>query len=254
MTTHNIEKILTHGGTRHADECLAIAVLRAAGCTAPVEYTFRPSAEDLSNPKVLVLDVGRVFDPQKGNFDHHQDADLPATNVLVLRAFFPEGEQRDLVEQLLFSYVDKVDRGEIVEPTFGPPTLNALVRATNAMEEEQGIMRANVLCHSALDVAWAQAGKMVEDRKRWKSEVTAHGHYAVTQSDSPISGWKDLAEEQEVNYLVSPNLRGGWQVMSRDSERFNIPAHEAQTFRHNSGFLAVYPDRETAEAHAKELA
>ena len=62
--------ILTHPGSSHKDEFLACCVLLAEN---PVPIVRRePGAEDLSDPRVAVVDVGASHDPACGNFDHHQ--------------------------------------------------------------------------------------------------------------------------------------------------------------------------------------
>ncbi len=62
--------ILTHPGSAHKDEFLACSVLLAVH---PVAILRRePTAEDLADPSVAVVDVGHVHEPALNNFDHHQ--------------------------------------------------------------------------------------------------------------------------------------------------------------------------------------
>ncbi len=247
----NINKIITHAGTFHADELLAIAVLRY-GKTIPIERTYTPSETAVDATDVCVLDIGRRYDPDRLNFDHHQDADLPATNLMVLRHFFPAGSVRDKLEKFLFDYVDRVDRGEIVEGRdIQAPTFNAIIRACNALPG--GFDIALGLAQTVFAAMLAKAEKAVADESRWAALLKSDG-VAIDESDDPIAGWHEMAEADGIKFLVTPNKRGGWQIISRDSAQFPIPAHPAQTFRHNSGFLAAYPDKEAALFHAIELA
>ena len=62
--------ILTHPGGSHKDEFLACCLM-LAGHAVPVVRR-EPTAEDLANPTVAVLDVGGEHAPARGNFDHHQ--------------------------------------------------------------------------------------------------------------------------------------------------------------------------------------
>lgn len=66
----DFDLIVTHPGGSHKDEFLACCVLLAVKPTT-VERR-EPTAEDLSNPKIVVVDVGHEHTPEKGNFDHHQ--------------------------------------------------------------------------------------------------------------------------------------------------------------------------------------
>jgi hypothetical protein len=64
-----VETILTHPGGAHKDDLLAVCVL-AAKHGAPVVRR-EPTAADLADPAVAVVDVGGEHDPAKMNFDHH---------------------------------------------------------------------------------------------------------------------------------------------------------------------------------------
>ena len=78
-----IETILTHPGGAHKDEFLACSVLLALH---PVPIVRRePTAGDLANPAVAVVDVGGLHQPARHNFDHHQlPKDHPPTCSLSL--------------------------------------------------------------------------------------------------------------------------------------------------------------------------
>jgi hypothetical protein len=68
--------IVTHPGGAHKDEFLACSVLLAE---KPVSISRRePTAADLADPSVAVVDVGHSHDPHLNNFDHHQ---LPREHV-----------------------------------------------------------------------------------------------------------------------------------------------------------------------------
>lgn len=63
-------KILTHPGSAHKDDLLACCVLLAK---SPVSIERRePTADDLADARIAVVDVGDGHAPELGNFDHHQ--------------------------------------------------------------------------------------------------------------------------------------------------------------------------------------
>ncbi|MCB9744410.1 MAG: MYG1 family protein [Alphaproteobacteria bacterium] len=64
-----IHTILTHPGSAHKDDVLAVCVL-AAKHDAPVLRRV-PTPQDLADPGVVIVDVGGVHDPARSNFDHH---------------------------------------------------------------------------------------------------------------------------------------------------------------------------------------
>ncbi|MEZ4365235.1 MAG: MYG1 family protein [Kofleriaceae bacterium] len=61
--------IVTHPGGAHKDDLLAVCVLVALH-DCPVERR-DPTAADLADPEVAVVDVGGDHDPARANFDHH---------------------------------------------------------------------------------------------------------------------------------------------------------------------------------------
>ena len=66
----DIKKIVTHPGGAHKDDFLACSVM-IFHHNVPI-YRREPSAEDIADPSVCVIDVGGEHDPTKHNFDHHQ--------------------------------------------------------------------------------------------------------------------------------------------------------------------------------------
>ncbi len=76
-------QILTHPGGSHKDEFLACCLLLAENPVAIVRR--EPTAEDLADVEIAVVDVGHEHDPARGNFDHHQfPKDHPPTCSLSL--------------------------------------------------------------------------------------------------------------------------------------------------------------------------
>ena len=68
-----VERIVTHPGVAHRDEFLACS-LADAGAVREFNIDRRePTAEELLNPRVLVLDIGGKYEPHLANFDHHQE-------------------------------------------------------------------------------------------------------------------------------------------------------------------------------------
>lgn len=71
--------IATHNGIFHADEVVACAIARVALCYGVTGDEPEPDVEFVRtrNPEVLAncdyfFDVGGVYDPEQGRFDHHQ--------------------------------------------------------------------------------------------------------------------------------------------------------------------------------------
>jgi hypothetical protein len=77
-------KIVTHPGSAHKDDFLATAVLLAVLNEAEV-FRQEPTQEDLDDPNTYVIDVGFEYDPERHNFDHHQDRSLPCAFHLIMQ-------------------------------------------------------------------------------------------------------------------------------------------------------------------------
>lgn len=77
-------KIVTHPGSAHKDDFMAVSVLLATLGEALVERR-EATLEDINDPNTYVVDVGMVFDPENNNFDHHHDPSLPCAFHLVMK-------------------------------------------------------------------------------------------------------------------------------------------------------------------------
>ncbi len=66
----NIRLIVTHSGGAHKDDFLACSLLLNSW---PVTVHRRdPTAKELDDPAVCVVDIGHRHEPERMNFDHHQ--------------------------------------------------------------------------------------------------------------------------------------------------------------------------------------
>jgi len=67
---NTVKTILTHPGGAHKDDFLACCLLLA---TSPAPIVRRnPTALELNDPQVCVIDIGGRHEPELMNFDHHQ--------------------------------------------------------------------------------------------------------------------------------------------------------------------------------------
>jgi hypothetical protein len=77
-------KIVTHPGSAHKDDFLATCVLLATLKNAEV-FRREPNQADLDDINTYVIDVGLEHDPERHNFDHHQDHSLPCAFHLLMQ-------------------------------------------------------------------------------------------------------------------------------------------------------------------------
>ena len=76
-------KIITHPGSAHKDDFMAVSILLATLGSAEV-FRREATSEDLADPDTYVVDVGMEYDLEKHNFDHHQDSTFPCAFHLVM--------------------------------------------------------------------------------------------------------------------------------------------------------------------------
>jgi uncharacterized UPF0160 family protein len=252
LTRHfeNVTKIVTHGSAFHADEIVAIETFKLfTGMDwLKVERVFKVSVEDLQNPDVLVLDIGGDFHHESNNFDHHHDAESQATNCLIMWAVVNDSKLAMKMHPM-YNRISDIDRGLAIA---GPSEFNAIVRNFNTLEN--GFELACQFVRSALEAMVSTAIKAIESESIWNDlEACLNNKVKIEPNGILMPDWKELAKRDGVLLLASPNARGGWQLVSRDSEEINIPSSETQTFRHNSGFMAVYKSALDALSHAESF-
>lgn len=105
-------KVIVHPGRFHLDEVVAVSLLKLE-CEKNSEELFLrralPTAEELNNPEIWVVDIGGIYDPAFKNFDHHQDRSLECAAVLVAEAILSPEDLKNLKGFL--NAVDQADRG-----------------------------------------------------------------------------------------------------------------------------------------------
>lgn len=69
-----------------------------------------------------------------------------------------------------------------------------------------------------------------------------------------MKDWEKLAKKDGILVLVQPDVDDGYQITSRSINNLVIPKdNKNQDFRHASGFMAVYPNRDTAIHMAQHI-
>jgi uncharacterized UPF0160 family protein len=150
-------KIVTHNGSFHQDEMFAIAALLFIYPEATIVRTRDDKEIETAD---IAVDVGRVDDPSRNKFDHHQEGgagrwpnNVPyASFGLVWKKFGKQvcgGDERvaDLVAKKLVYPIDAQDNGmkmfELTNPTVMPYMFdNALSALTPTWRDKETIDQA----------------------------------------------------------------------------------------------------------------
>lgn len=266
-----IKKIITHPGGAHKDEFLACCVLLANDSVSILRQ--EATDQDLSDPQVVVVDVGHRHEPQLNNFDHHQfprDAEPTCSLSLVLsklgiyedaRSFCPWLEvaewfdcrgPNDTADWL------GLDR-EVVGKLNSPIDITILQGFAKQAEHNPGepiweVMQ--MMGKELVEYITGLRGRIDEVSKIEEVWNLTHGDVGFKvifaprtdpsiQEVSGALGWrvKELGIEEEVYVMVYPDGRGQGYGMKRFNDReeidFSIIEKESDVrFAHARGFIA----------------
>lgn len=259
--SHQIHKIITHPGSAHKDEFLAICLAsHMTGCTN-IERRVVTDA-DLSDPSVMVIDIGRQYNPALNNFDHHHDASLNSSYALVAKHF---GLEKAL--KLSDKAYDTVDIEDREGPVKSAERYGLSVAEYNALSDPIGVaMLSTFSGYQQVPKEMAavmqkmgenmvtRAQEYQPDYERLQADMQIKDvdgvRYFVDSQDKSVAR-EDFAREHEVAIIVSPNSRdGGWKLKRMDDHpRVDFrnaksldeldPAKAPKSFIHANGFLAA---------------
>ena len=241
--------IITHPGSAHFDEVTAISLILATHTDTAFRTERRqPERFELDDPDVWVVDIGRRLEPEKRNFDHHQDANLAASFVLV-------AVHLGLVESLSvmpwWHFKDSVDR-------IGARRSSAIFGAgddlvnRNPMEEWL-VERFASDPESTLPLLRTFGIHLIEDARKlknqiefWKSSrrLVIAGVPAAVGETGETAGLEEFRRVDECppDIIISLDSSGeGWRLFRYEGAPVDfarISDRPEIAFAHNSGFMA----------------
>lgn len=253
-------KIVTHPGSAHKDDFLSVSVLLATLDNAEI-FRREPTNADLDDPNTYVVDVGLELAPERHNFDHHQDHQLPCAFHLVMQhlghhdaamlmfAWYPHMSMMDVSgpyrtaehlgvdSSVLFASSSPID-GYILS-TF------AELESLNCQNPLFDLMKA---IGKNMIVLIERKMKRLERLKKEARVVPVKHLKAVT---SEINNSPKLAMELYLRFLndeqivmsITPSNRGeGWELLRLGNNTIvdfrTIAGSPDVCFVHGSGFLA----------------
>lgn len=269
----NIKKIVTHDGTFHTDELFAIAyILLSAGYDIPVERTRNISEDDFNDPSVYIIDVGFKYQPELNNYDHHQDD--PAVNEfsafgLIFRHF---GEAKGyylessygkdtpaIASNVLTNLVTKIDAWDNGEVTFRDAESSNIIPLQQVFrwfnvdlaDSESQNHAFTVALHIAKNIikgAVNSAYRAHDAVNVWNRRRSILNDQVIV-FDSFCMIWKNRAANQGgVHLAIWPENDSEWVVSTMDNKVLSIAddglPKPRRIFRHKSGFMAKYNNRE----------
>ncbi len=266
-----IQLIVTHPGGAHKDDFLACCLL-AHLHGVPIERR-EPTASDLADPLICVVDVGGDHNPDLNNFDHHQfprDADPLCALSLVLQhlglyedalsfcAWLRPAEWLDTLGPNQAAKLMGIPRTALGALN-SPVDITLLHRFANVKELNQHSPIYQVMCMVGEDIV--NYLKTLRERLDY---LKLHAEYwTIETDDEPIQAMflektdtiandpsfgiytfiESEGKQGQVHALVYPDRRGDGYGMTRynDNQRLNFSQIEAESevrFAHKKGFVA----------------
>lgn len=240
----HIDRIITHDGSFHADEVMAIALLYEHVGERPVHRTRQITEEEMADPTVCVIDVGRRFDPPAHCFDHHQDGTLAASCCLMADYLRDQGlmsvalhvEMASILH--IISDMDCHGNGD-----YNGVQLNWVIRMLDNLDN--GFDRAIALCRDIIRASVRTVADQADSRRIWEAGVDIAPR-ARCCADYPVL-WKRYGS----HFLLLYPDKDMWYVVTHDSRVLPLQPTGRELFMHNSRFTAGYATREDAEECAR---
>jgi hypothetical protein len=239
-------KIITHDGMFHADELLASALIMHVHGSMQVVRTRELTIVELDDTEIWVLDVGGEYIPRDKNFDHHQNSNLPATNILVLEYMLAQEHiSKELFSELvsIFTVVSDIDTRGYEE--FNGFQFNSLIRMFNHIED--GWDKAMLVARSIIESAISTVNAVEESRNIWSRGTIVFPGVKVCDA-FPIH-WKRYKEE---SFLIHSEGEL-WKVHSINSKEYPLVSTGKEKFFHVGKFLAIYTNYDDALEAVKQV-
>ena len=273
--------VATHDGPFHADDVMAVALIRVFyDGEAAVVRTRDPKKIDAAD---LVVDVGALFDPSQGRFDHHQASyQGPRSSAGMILDWLTDtgrigGDLSSSLRTGLMDYIDDVDNGRVApKPTVPcfPRIVEALTHNARSHPEFDAAFEEAV----GLGTSWLRGLRAEHERVLEAKRVVAAAMAKAEASGSRLIEldqyvpWKPVyfengGGEHPTDYVLHPGTDGSWRVVAIPpklgdfGQKRPLPeawagltdeALEAVTgvagsvFCHKNRFIAVFRTREGA--------
>ncbi|MEO5927307.1 MAG: MYG1 family protein [Patescibacteria group bacterium] len=227
----------THLGKFHADDVLAVATLRMLYPDAPIVRT-----RDLEKLKDcdIVVDVGLIYDPENGRYDHHQkDGAGKRTNGIEYSSFglvwkdyglaITDNEEiAKLVDEILVQSVDARDNGQsimIKNPAFNGASnfcLSSILDTFNPtwdepQDHDKAFEDALIMAEVVIKGVVRSCQSVVRAKKQVRQALAERqdSRILVLKQGCP---WQNVvlleSEGADVLYVILPGEEGNWRVQA----------------------------------------
>lgn len=246
--------IITHPGGAHFDEVTAVSLILAVHADTAFSIERRePTPVELEDSDVWVVDIGGRHQPEKRNFDHHQDADCPAAFVLVT-------EYLGLLEAMFvmpwWHFKDSVDRVGPVKSSLkyhaGDDLVNRNPVEIWLMSSFAAAPEASLPMLKSFGAHLIRGARLLKKQiDFWKnsSRLVIAGVPAMLGETRESAGLEEFRrlEENPPDIVISLDRRDdGWRLFRYDGTPvdFSLISDRPEiAFAHQNGFMAKTRER-----------
>lgn len=225
--------IVTHNGNFHADDVFSVAALK---CIFPTFNLIRTRDDEVISQADIVLDVGGVYDPEIGRFDHHQrggagtreDGTPYSSFGLIWKQYGVQICQGNealaaSVDAGLVSTIDAIDCGHVQGVSSGI-SLSHTISMFNPTWQEEGDFDA--CFNEAVEFAFRVLARFIASANGGLSakEIVAK---AIENADDPriivlqkYTPWKRTvhALSEAALFVIYPSQTGQWRIQTVPAE------------------------------------
>jgi hypothetical protein len=246
--------IITHPGSAHFDEVTAVSFILAVYADTEFRIERRePVPAELDDPDVWVVDIGDRHEPEKHNFDHHQDTDCPASFVLVSR-YLGLAETMSVMPWWYFK--DEVDRFGAAKSSVKYHAGDDLVNRNPV--ESWLVARFASKTEACLPLLKSFGAYVIEEARLLKRQIdfwktsrrlVIAGVPAMIGETRESAGLEEFRrlDENPPDIVISLDRRDeGWRLFRYDGAPvdFSLISDRPEiAFAHKSGFLAKTKER-----------
>lgn len=253
-------KIVTHPGSAHKDDFLSVCVLLSMLGRAEI-HRREATLEDIVDPDTYLVDVGMHYDPQKHNFDHHQDSGLPCSFHLVMQHIGHHETAMQMFEW--YSYMNSMDINgpHRTAENLGIET-KVLFAASSPIDgfilarfSELKIMNETHMLYGLMQDLGADLLRIMRlkqerlEKLKGQAEIVAVKHLKAifsTIRDNPklsMDRFLRYLDDPQVAISITPSVRGpGWELLRLGDHKLvdfsTLTNHPEIRFVHYNGFVA----------------
>lgn len=228
------KKLITHSEEFHTDDVFATALLLKIYPDAEI---IRSRDEAVIASGDIVFDVGKVYDPTRGRYDHHQAQAGKRANGIVYSSFgllwkeygvaYCDGNEAvaTAIDQKLATPIDANDNGQdITQPTYEdvfPFTVDDIIKINNPLiwlntpeDYDDQFHKAVQFAQELLDRLRSYIENNLKSQQALLAAYASSEDKHIVIMEQPAAVSDVLDQCPELLYLISPRPNKTWGILA----------------------------------------